>query len=207
MGFFIDLHIYKIPTANQITVACVGDSITYGYGVTGWLTNSYPQKLNKYLGPDYCVNNYGYSCRTASFSADLPYTKTDVYEQSKIFLPDIVIIMLGTNDAKSKNWISEESFYDDFNEIVKSYQQLESTPEIILACPIPVISVKNEDPDNELLEAEVRNVVKQIASEQNLQCVDFYEIFENKNYLYRDGIHPNASGAEIIAKILYEIVK
>ena len=40
-----------------IKVACVGDSITYGAGVEGRETNSYPAQLGEYLGSGFQVRN------------------------------------------------------------------------------------------------------------------------------------------------------
>jgi len=82
----------------KIKVACVGDSITYGYG--------YPEELQRLLGTAYDVRNFGYSGRTAMRTGDYPYFKEEIYKESLTFSPNIVVIMFGTNDSKVQNWIS-----------------------------------------------------------------------------------------------------
>ena len=207
VGLLIDFHLYKNPTENQVRVACVGDSVTYGYGIVGWLKNSYPQKLNDYLGSGYCVNNYGYSSRTASFDSYAPYTFTDVYTKSKQYVPDVVVLMLGTNDSKDSVWTTTDDFYENYKEIVKSYQSLSSNIKIILGCPIPVIFGGPTDPKDEIIKTEVRDTIKRVGSEEDLTTIDFYEIFQGREDLYGDGIHPNKQGAELIAQTVYNEIK
>ena len=55
-GNFRQIHPFTEPKDGQIKVACVGDSITYGYGIKGWKENAYPVVLGRLLGNKYCVN-------------------------------------------------------------------------------------------------------------------------------------------------------
>ena len=45
---------------DTIKVACVGDSVTYGYGISNWPNNNYPFILGNLLWGEYTVNNYGF---------------------------------------------------------------------------------------------------------------------------------------------------
>ncbi len=47
---------------KKIKVACVGNSITYGYTLTDRETNAYPAKLQKMLGDDYVVVTWKVRC-------------------------------------------------------------------------------------------------------------------------------------------------
>ena len=98
MGALDKLHLPQLSKSGKRKVACVGDSITYGCFVAGQPWNSYPRQLGRLLGKDYCVGNFGYTNRTAINTADFPYTAEKLYERSLAFSPDIVLIMLGTND-------------------------------------------------------------------------------------------------------------
>ena len=51
-------------TAEVKRVACVGDSITFGAGVKNRAENCYPAQLQKLLGSDYQVRNFGNSGST-----------------------------------------------------------------------------------------------------------------------------------------------
>ena len=57
---FVCLFVCWVLSAQQrIKVACVGNSITYGTGLSDRATQSYPVKLQKLLGERYEVENFG----------------------------------------------------------------------------------------------------------------------------------------------------
>ncbi len=71
-------------------------------------------------------------------SGDRSYWNLPEYANSKAYNPDIVILMLGSNDSKNTqnapNWITkngvspQEAFLSDMKEMIESYQNLESRP-------------------------------------------------------------------------------
>lgn len=68
-----------------VKVACVGNSITYGAGISNRDKNSYPAQLQYYLGDGYEVRNFGSNGATAQSDGDYPYIRTAVYNESKAF--------------------------------------------------------------------------------------------------------------------------
>lgn len=198
LGFY---HPQKQAKAGQIKIACVGDSITYGYGLGEWQKTSYPAQLQTMLGDGFCVNNYGYSGRTAQTTGDRPYSAEKLYAQSKAFAPDIVIFMLGSNDSKAFNW-NKETFIKDYKALVESYVNLESKPTIYIMAPPPVFEDGGKvkyNIEKETIAKEIVPLTKEIAKEKGLACIDLYTLFEGKPNLFSDGCHPNAAGAKIIA--------
>ena len=87
-----------LHAADPIRVACVGDSITQGAGAGAGM--SYPSQLQTLLGEQYKVGNFGVSGRTLMQKGDHPYRKEGKYQQALEMLPQMVVIMLGTNDSK-----------------------------------------------------------------------------------------------------------
>src|SRR4051812_38761214 len=100
-------------SANPVKVACVGDSITEGAGLTTPATQSYPARLQQLLGTNYLVKNYGVGGRTLLKQGDFPYWKEPAFTNSHTFGPNIVIIQLGTNDSKPQNWRFGTNFVSD----------------------------------------------------------------------------------------------
>src|SRR5262245_57930852 len=100
-------------SAAPIKIACVGDSITEGAGLSNPSTQSYPARLQKLLGTNYNVRNFGVSGRTLLKKGDFPYWKEAAYTNSHTLNPDIVIIQLGTNDSKPQNWRYGTNFVAD----------------------------------------------------------------------------------------------
>ena len=189
---------------QAIKVACIGDSITYGYGLYNRDSDSYPAVLQQLLGEKYEVINFGLSGRTAELSADKPYMLEDYYEKSKAFSPNIVSVMLGTNDTKKINWNAKQ-FVNDYRYLLESYLTLPSRPQVYVILPPPLFDMENKDtyPNQATLKARTIPLTKAIAAQKKLTVIDVYAAFENKPYLLLDGCHPNEVGAEAIAKLVY----
>lgn len=68
---WLDNH--KAPAKNALRVACIGNSITDGHGIDMATTQGYPAHLQRLLGNDYEVRNYGVSSRTMLNKGDHPY--------------------------------------------------------------------------------------------------------------------------------------
>ena len=90
---------------EPIKVACVGNSITFGSGIPDQVNDSYPAQLQKLLGDGYKVLNCGNSGRTMLKHGDYPLWVEPEFKAAIEMVPDVVIILLGTNDSKPYNWI------------------------------------------------------------------------------------------------------
>ena len=74
---------------KKIKVACVGNSITYGYTLPDREINAYPAKLQKMLGDDYVVGNFGKSGATLLNKGHRPYMQQEEYHKA-IDFADII---------------------------------------------------------------------------------------------------------------------
>lgn len=92
--------------AAPIKIACVGDSLTDGSKSSGGKKGdtAYPAWLGRILGSSYDVRNFGAAGDTLLRGTGWSYWDSAEFRQSKEFAPDIVIIMLGTNDFKDAYW-------------------------------------------------------------------------------------------------------
>jgi len=169
MGAISSLHIPPKQEEGKTRVACVGDSITYGSLVAGQPWNSYPAQLGRLLGPDYTVGNFGYADRTAQKEADRPYIREPLFEKSIAFTPDIVVLMLGTNDTKPRNW-DAESYKHDLAELVRCYKALPSAPAVYLMVPPPLFprGEKIWGLQADVLEGEVIPAALHVADEEDV---------------------------------------
>ena len=100
--FFLLSIVLANALPAQIKVACIGNSITFGHGLKK--EETYPVQLQNLLGAEWKVENFGVSGRTLLSHGDFPYIKEKAFLNAKEFAPDVVIIKLGTNDAKPQNW-------------------------------------------------------------------------------------------------------
>eukprot|EP01063_Lacrimia_lanifica_P028189 TRINITY_DN4077_c0_g2_i3.p1 TRINITY_DN4077_c0_g2~~TRINITY_DN4077_c0_g2_i3.p1 ORF type:complete len:314 (+),score=106.68 TRINITY_DN4077_c0_g2_i3:104-943(+) len=92
----------RVP-GGVVRIACVGDSITAGAHASN-ASMAFPQQLGRLLaaqyGSKYAVTNLGASGATMLKSGDSPYWKRAQFTGLTQGVWDVVIIMLGTNDAK-----------------------------------------------------------------------------------------------------------
>jgi sialate O-acetylesterase len=62
--FMADAAAWGAPrqeTAQRaVRIACVGNSVTYGYGIANRERDSYPAQLQRMLGEGYEVRNFGH---------------------------------------------------------------------------------------------------------------------------------------------------
>lgn len=206
------LLVLRLTCPSQTRIACVGDSITYGATIRDKSHDSYPAQLGTMLGRKYSVKNFGASGYTLQESCDRPYTSHKRYKKSLDFIPDVVLIMLGTNDTKPYNWISTEAFQDDYRQLILSYQELPSRPDVILMTPASVFPENFSPAKPYKIQAgvtgEAAKAVRELAKELGLPFIDIHEVTaSHPEFFLQDGVHPNELGAKTIARTVYEALK
>jgi lysophospholipase L1-like esterase len=187
-------------TEAPVRVACIGDSITQGSGAVKG--KSYPSQLQALLGDSWVVGNFGVSGRTLLKKGDFPYWKEKAYQKALKFKPDVVIIMLGTNDTKPQNWKHEAEFVADYTELVKSFQALESKPKVFVCRPCPVPAPGNFG-INEAGVTEQIERLNALAAEMKLGVIDMHAALADKPQFLPDRVHPNTEGAGEMAKAAF----
>jgi lysophospholipase L1-like esterase len=198
--FIFLLTLSPVISAQTKKVACIGNSITEGYGLSFPQQHSYPAVLQIFLGnEDFEIRNYGVGARSMMHNADIPYWNTNQYQEALAWKPDIVIIKLGTNDAKPGNWNTHKSeFKGDYIEFVHSFQSLSSEPQVYVCYPTPIFP-KSSYADPNVITNEIIPVIGEVAVETGSTVIDLHTPLEDKGYLFDDGLHPNALGARYLA--------
>ncbi len=195
------LKVYTIP----IKVACVGDSITAGTNLTA--TQKYPYQLALLLGDGYEVKNFGVSGATAMKSPYVGNSYRDhlYFTNSAEFMPDVVIIMLGTNDAKGSNVTSgklDSNYVNDLTEIVNYYKNQPQKPRVYINTS-PSAFTGNAD-YNTLVSGDLKDKIIQVAESTGSSLIDVNAATSDSgDKFYADGIHPTVDGAGVIAQAVY----
>ncbi len=193
-------------------IACIGDSLTWGFGLSDPWRESYPvvlqEMLREKVGESYEVRNFG--CNGASVRADsyAGYVETSAFRSSLAWEPDIVLLMLGSNDASPYDW-DPDAFRRDYEHIVAAYRELPSAPRIILIAPPRIHRVLGETfmgLSPEILEEGIRPTIRAIAAAAGLEFIDLVDLFPDARYCF-DGVHPQASGAQMMAEAIIDSVK
>ena len=195
------LLLFASSTFAQIKVACIGDSITEGAGLT--TSEAYPSRLQELLRSSYVVANFGKSGSALLKTSKGDYWTESVYEKALLWNPDVVIIELGTNDSKAGNWVYKSRFYTDYVDFINSFKNLPSKPKIYICYPLPAYE-NRYDIQEEVIKKEIIPIIKQVAKETNTTFIDLYTPFYGKKELLPDGVHPNAAGAKYMAQEVYK---
>ncbi|OHB63801.1 MAG: hypothetical protein A2168_07105 [Planctomycetes bacterium RBG_13_50_24] len=196
-----------VNVANAKLVACVGDSITYGSGISNRQYDSYPAQLGRMLQKfdnQWQTQNFGVSGATLLRNGDLPYVQQGAYNQALSARPDAVIIMLGTNDSKSWNWVYKDDFVSDYIFLLDAFAELPSKPKIWICKPVPAFN-DNFGITNAVIKDEIIPMIDQIAELRDVEVIDLYTPLINASSMFPDGIHPNAGGAKLMAEAIFPL--
>ena len=205
----------RIPTH----VACVGDSITYGYGATNQATKSYPAKLQTLFGASVQVKNFGRNSATmlsAPFG-DVPYEDQAEYTAASSFVSGAgasavvdVIIMLGANDSKNFNWApsgkpkNDQQFLKDYRAMVEHFSALTPKPLVFLALPLATGNSPCCSIDGTVIHEEILPLIKQLAAEKNLPTIDLNTPTTGHPEYFGDGVHPTDAGYAVVAELMHD---
>lgn len=189
------------PREQALRVACIGNSITDGMGIDMSEVYGYPAVLQRLLGKNYNVKNFGVSARTLMNKGDLPYMKEQAWADAQAFLPNIVVIKLGTNDSKDYNWIHGADYGADLQKMVDTLRALPSKPQIYVCSPIPAARIWGIS-DSVIVNGEIP-AIKRVVKKNKLAYIDLHTEFKpTEGLMQRDGIHPTDKGAVQLAKII-----
>ena len=185
-----------VPQA-KIRVACIGDSITAGAFVDSavrWTT-----VLQSDLGPGYDVENYGVSGTTLIKNGDSPYWKQHALTDAAAFQPNIVLIMLGTNDSKPQNLPAHPGeFQPDLRALIAEFTALPTHPKVWLALPPPVFGNGLAGISEDVLATTIRPAIREVARQTKCPVIDLGPTLASHPEDSRDHVHPNPAGHKLM---------
>ena len=206
----------------MINILCYGDSNTYG--LKSDLVNRYERNerwtgiLQKMLGENYYVIEEGLGGRTTVWDDPVE----DYKNGKKYLLPcldshkplDLVIIMLGTNDLKTRFSLSSFDVSVGMENLIKCILKSESgrnfnSPKILLVTPVPIHSIGNIDLDRMLENSEEKSkqlapYYKALAKKYNIEYLNPDNQIEINEL---DGIHYTLKGHQRMAELMFEKIK
>ncbi len=184
----------------QVKIICIGDSNT---GSPGQHNDAqYPSVLQKKLNDGFIVENYGYAGATLTSKGERPYIRSWLYDVAKFASPDIVIILLGTNDTDANYWEAYgHLFSKDYSNFIKGLREI-SDPQFLLGFPPPLF---NNPAANSIVKDEIIPAIKEIAKSTGTKTVNFYDPLNDEKY-FPDGTHINEAGFKIMANIAYDAI-
>lgn len=222
----LDGNLFAVIPTNEVkeskwseaTAVFVGDSITQGVGTDS--NNIYHVYLKEMLGLDIAINK-GIAGSCISVKSDYGTKNTPLINRyQSIPDADLIVIFMGTNDYGHHTPLgtiedsSDNSFYGALNVIIPGIQASHPNSQLVVVTPLhrygfngaTYDTVKNNA--GHTLEDYV-NALKNVCEKFSVSVIDLFNEFplnpefENirKTYM-KDGLHPNAEGHKLIARII-----
>jgi lysophospholipase L1-like esterase len=182
---------------QTIRITCVGNSITQG---------GYPEVLGEMLGAGYEVTNCGRHSKAVARNCEEPYSESEVFLEVFSSAPDHITIMLGTNDTRPPMWPCREQFLDDLLWLIDRFASIPTDPRIWLCLPPPATDDNKFDIYGSRIVDAIIPDIETAAQLRGLSIIDVHTPFVDKDraIYFKDGVHPNETGKQAIAGILYD---
>ncbi|WP_428331514.1 GDSL-type esterase/lipase family protein [Mucilaginibacter sp.] len=191
-----------------LKVACIGNSVTYGYGLKNRERECYPAQLQNLLGKGYIVKNFGHSGATLLKKGHNPYYKTPEFADAIGFKPDIAIIDLGLNDTDPRDWPDyHDEFEADYAWLIGAFKQSNPGVKIYICRLTPIFSghprFKSGTRD---WYWQIQGLIPYISRTNHVSLIDLHQPFYARPDLFADNLHPDQEGAYIMATTIHQAI-
>jgi acyl-CoA thioesterase-1 len=184
----------KTETPSSVSIVCLGDSITNGFGVRRpWRLVMQHLLRERYPEISFKMLNAGVDGDT--LSGGRRRLRRDVLR----YTPDLITIAFGLNDLYMGVPLPE--FRQNLNEMVEKIKHINCRP-ILLTTIQPAVSVQ-------LLGGETpefyNEIIRKMAKQQQIPVLDVWEFWpaldDPWSYFLSDGVHPNEDGHVFLGKL------
>ena len=216
-----------ISAGGGVRVACVGDSITYGYRLENPGRDAYPAQLQRMLGDGYEVRNFGVSGLGVYLHLPWRFSKNGKRAWSLSprcaealdWKPDIVVAALGANDLEEFHnefrlgtngapVLARGTFRRQYADVLKAFGAKGRSPRIIMWTRLCAMKEKDTAKYGMALPA-MADDLKAIADEIGAEGLDMYSatIDSARNEPWPDQVHPPVSGHRAIAEAVFAAIR
>ena len=212
LATFFSNYLKSKDLKRRISVAVIGNSITEGsgadYSTLYKIEKRYSAILWDSLGRnEYVVHNFGKSGTTLMKNTGdaWPYYNQDggkLWKYSRSCEPDIVLIMLGTNDAKTSYASYRHAFETDAKAIIDSFAILPSNPKIFIVLP-PDFCANGYTINPDTVTYTIVPRLQSAAAAKGVETINLHTI----PITFHDCVHPNTAGAATIGNELFKVLK
>ncbi len=215
-SFFVPVIMLMLFSASlhaqgyHVRIGFIGNSITYGAGLTSPSTQSYPAQLGVLLQEKYgdtcSVHNFGISSRTMLKKGDYPIWNDTEFKNCWNLAPEILVICLGTNDTKPQNWdLYQDEFFPDYMAMIDTFKVRNPFTKFIVCRPCPAFGVV-WDIRETIIVSDIIPLVDSIQKVTGAVLVDFHTPLMDSVSLFPDKIHPDINGSAAMARILFNTI-
>ena len=191
--------------SKPVRVACIGDSITYGYGLSDRENECYPSQLQKMLGSGWMVGNFGKNGATLLRHGHRPYLNQDEFREALEFKADVYVIHLGVNDTDPRNWPNyRDEFVGDYLALMDTLRSVSPKAKFYIAAITPIGDRHPRfQSGTKEWQDEIRKAIATVADISGAYLLDFHTPLYPYPQHIPDAIHPDAYGAGLLAREVY----
>jgi len=194
---------------RKTRIACMGNSVTAGYGLEDRETDSYPARLQALCGDRCDVRNYGVNGATLLRKTLMPYCSFRSFDEAILFRPDIVVIELGNNDVLPGRIDRQDgAFVNDYMELIHYIRGEVPSVAVYLTTLTPILWV--DGLSGEYLQewtGRLQELILEVSGLSGAPLIDICgplrEAVRHSPGIIPDGIHPDRDGARVIADAVY----
>ena len=212
-------------------IACIGDSITFGYLIPTRNADNYPKRLGELLGAEFEVRNFGNPGKTCG---DYPSQKNrrrwlgdnTEHKNAVEWQADAYICNLGINDTGA--WWDEKLFVSGYEKLIDAWLGGRKNVALMMWTKLapdfrgpdgkktfpgnvylPEFSFPKQDNGSAKNRPAAEKLLAKIAKKYKAHGIDAYSpLAGHPEFYLPDGLHPNALGAKRLAEMTFaELVK
>ena len=209
VAILLMVYITGFSQGYHVRIGFIGNSITIGTGLPNAGVQCYPSQLrdsflNVKYGDTCIVGNFAVSGRTMLKKGDYPIWNEQFFKDALQFAPNILFIMLGTNDSKSYNWDDHKGdYFGDYMSMIDTFKKRNPDTKFVLCLPPKAFSGMYDIRDSVIINGIIP-LIDSVAKVTGADTVNFHLQLSGDSILFPDGIHPNIQGSHIMAAIDYE---
>ena len=189
-------------------VACVGNSVTYGYLLPDREQTCYPAQLQQMLGEGYEVGNFGHSGATLMRNGHNPYNRLPEYRAALDFAADIAVVHLGLNDTDPRNYTERgEEFIPDYRMLIDSLRAANPKCKVYVCLMTPIFHAHPRFLSGTRdWHRRIQQDIRTVAEGAGAQLIDLYTPLHCHPEMFPDALHPDAKGARLLAETVYNAI-
>ena len=208
MGALAVLLAFTATGAFAVNVACVGNSITEGYGID-WGEKKYPDHLQELMQPGDSAANFGTSGKMFYKESGESYWVQGKIKEALAFPADIVVIELGTNDSKLFYYtyynVTVDMLKPSYEDLLDTFAHLPTHPEIYATLQ-PYSNNESWGIMDSTIVKYINPLIKETSVEKGVNIIDLHTLFQTPAWFLDDIVHPNPTGAQELAKIVNKYI-
>lgn len=204
---------------STLKIAFVGDGVTYGNGTSDRFSESITAQFSTLMDNTVRAGNFGKPSAYVlppdnpyNVKADKPgnwYQNTSQFQKSLEYMPDIVVIMLGTNDFRSMSCEQAKADYKEaLLDLAGRYKALDSVKKIYIATSI--IGCSNAA-IYEMMSGPFQEIQKEAAAEGGYEVIDIFSatrsFLDSELHFSKSRQNPDEMGCAEIAGAFYAFFK